>query len=178
MCEGPRAPSFDRSVPPGTQRLRQEPRRDAPDACRVISKVTETNQGGWKTGGQKRKRGANLDHYSIQTWRGRAQLGIDKVSLIQCGICVTQWISVLHFCYRCFPEIVNQIITTATTKWMNTLSPCRNHNMRTDNRWDLCKWWAGICGFKLGPDQGFGPCTCSPGGWDRGGRDLVMSRAP
>ena len=43
------------------------------------------------------------------------QLGICRVSRIQCGICATHRILALRFCYRCFPKIVvNQTITTST----------------------------------------------------------------
>ena len=39
--------------------------------------------------------------------------GLCKVIPIQCGLCWTNRIPALHFCYRCFPGItVNQIIKT------------------------------------------------------------------
>ena len=43
----------------------------------------------------------------------------------QCRVCITHRIPILHFCYRCFPDMaVNQIITT-TTRRGTTQYKCR-----------------------------------------------------
>ena len=63
--------------------------------------------------------------------------GIVEVSPIQCAICATHKIPALHFCYRCFLEIlVNQTFAVVTNE--DTVEyKCKICSIKSDSRTEI-----------------------------------------